>query len=70
MAGLGKSLIIFGMIIVVLGLILTFAGKVPWLGRLPGDFHIKRDNLTFYFPLATCILLSALISFILWLLKK
>ena len=70
MAGLGKSLIIFGMIIVVLGLILNFAGKVPWLGRLPGDFHIKRDNLTFYFPLATCILLSALISFILWLLKK
>jgi uncharacterized protein YybS (DUF2232 family) len=70
MAGLGKTLIIFGIIIAALGVILTFAGKVPWLGRLPGDIHIKRDSFTFYFPIATCILISALISFILWLLKK
>jgi len=70
MAGLGKTLIIFGMIIVALGVILTFAGKVPWLGKLPGDIYIKRDNFTFYFPLATCILLSVLISLIFWLLKK
>ena len=70
MADMGKTLIIFGMIIVALGAILTFAGKVPWLGKLPGDIYIKKDNFTFYFPLATCILLSAFISLIFWLLKK
>ena len=70
MAGLGKSLIIFGIIIIVIGIFLTFAGKIPWLGRLPGDIQIKRDNFTFYFPLATCILLSVFFSLIFWLFKK
>ena len=70
MAGLGKSLIIFGIIIIAFGIIFTFAGKIPWLGRLPGDIHIKRDNFTFYFPLATCIILSIFISLIFWLFKK
>jgi len=70
MAGLGKSLIIFGIIIIVIGIIFTFAGKIPWLGRLPGDIHIKRDNFTFYFPMATCIILSIFISLIFWLFKK
>jgi hypothetical protein len=70
MAGLGKSLIILGIIIIAFGIVISFAGKPPWLGRLPGDIHIKRDNFTFYFPLATCILLSALFSLIFWLFKK
>mgnify|MGYP001587474092 CR=1 FL=1 len=70
MAGLGKSLIIFGLIIIVFGIIITFAGKIPWLGRLPGDIQIKRDNFTFYFPLATCILVSVIVSLLLWLLKR
>ena len=70
MAGLGKSLIILGIIIIAFGIIVTFAGKIPWLGRLPGDIHIKRDNFTFYFPLATCIILSIFISLIFWLFKK
>jgi hypothetical protein len=70
MAGLGKSLIILGIIIIAFGIIITFAGKIPWLGRLPGDIHIKRDNFTFYFPLATCILLSVLFSLIFWLFRK
>jgi uncharacterized protein YybS (DUF2232 family) len=70
MAGLGKSLIILGIIIIAIGVFITFAGKIPWLGRLPGDIHIKRDNFTFYFPLATCILLSVLISLFFWLFKK
>jgi hypothetical protein len=70
MAGLGKSLIILGIIIFAFGIIIVFVGKIPWLGRLPGDIHIKRDNFTFYFPLATCILLSFLISLIFWLFKK
>jgi len=70
MAGLGKSFIILGIIIIAFGIFITFAGKIPWLGRLPGDIHIKRDNFTFYFPLATCILLSVLFSLIFWLFKK
>lgn len=70
MAGLGKSLIIFGLIIIVFGIIITFAGKIPWLGRLPGDIQIKRDSFTFYFPLATCILVSVIVSLLLWLLKR
>jgi len=70
MAGLGKSLIIFGIIIIAFGIVITFAGKIPWLGRLPGDIQIKRDNFTFYFPMATCIILSVFISLIFWLFKK
>jgi hypothetical protein len=70
MAGLGKTLIILGLVIVAFGIIFTFAGKIPWLGRLPGDIHIKRDNFTFYFPMATCIILSFFISLIFWLFKK
>ena len=70
MAGLGKTLIILGLVIVAFGIIFTFAGKIPWLGRLPGDIHIKRDNFTFYFPMATCIILSIFISLIFWLFKK
>ncbi len=70
MAGIGKALIIFGMVIVAIGVLLTLSGKIPWLGRLPGDIYIRRDNFTFYFPLATCILLSVLMSLVFWLLKK
>lgn len=70
MNGLGKSVIIAGIIITVLGIIIAFAGKIPWMGRLPGDIYIKRSNFTFYFPVVTCILLSIIISFIFWLLKK
>ncbi len=70
MPGFGKSLIVFGLIIAALGVVLTFAGKIPWLGRLPGDIYVKRDNFTFYFPLATSILVSVILSLILWLLRK
>ena len=70
MATLGKSLILIGIVIALLGVIVVFAGKIPWLGRLPGDIYIKRDNFTFYFPLATSILLSIIISLIFWLLKR
>lgn len=70
MAGLGKSLIILGIIIAAIGIIINFAGKIPWLGRLPGDIYIKRDNFTFYFPLATSILISIIISLIFWIIKK
>ena len=70
MTGLGKSLIIFGLIIAAIGALLTLSGRIPWLGKLPGDIYVKRDSFTFYFPLATCLILSALLSLIFWLLKK
>lgn len=70
MNGLGKPLIILGLIIVVVGVIVSLAGKIPWLGRLPGDIHIKKENFTFYFPLATSILISLLVSFLLWLFRR
>lgn len=69
MAGLGKILILAGGILIVLGIILVAAPRIPFLGKLPGDIHIKRDNVEFYFPLATSILLSALASAIVWLIN-
>lgn len=67
LSGFGKILIIFGAIIVLVGLLLLFAGKVPWLGRLPGDIYIKGKDYTFYFPLATGILISIVLSLIMYL---
>jgi len=70
MPGFGKSLIILGLIIAAIGVIFSLAGKLPWLGRLPGDIYIKRENYSFYFPLATSILISGILSFILWLFRR
>lgn len=70
MSGFGKSLIVMGLVITLVGIILSLAGKIPWVGRLPGDIYIKRQNFTFYFPLATSILISIVLSLILWLLRK
>jgi hypothetical protein len=70
MSSLGKSLIVIGLVIALIGVVMSFAGRIPWLGRLPGDIYLKRDNFTFYFPLATSIVISLLLSFILWLFRK
>ena len=67
MAGLGKFLIWLGVILILAGTVITFAGRIPWIGRLPGDICIKRENFTFYFPLTTSILLSVILSLILLL---
>ena len=64
---IGRFLIITGIIVVVVGGILLLSGRVPWLGKLPGDIMIQRKNFTFFFPLATSILLSIVITFIFWL---
>ena len=70
MAGLGKILIYLGLMLIVIGVVLTLAGKMPWLGRLPGDISIERDNFSFYFPLATSILISVIISLVLYFLRR
>jgi len=67
---LGRFLVITGIVIAAVGGLLLLSGRVPWIGRLPGDIMIQRRNFTFYFPLATSILLSLVITFILWLLGR
>jgi hypothetical protein len=67
---LGKTLIILGLVLTALGLLLTFAGKIPFLGKLPGDLRIERENFSFYFPLGTCLLLSLILSLLLWLFRR
>jgi len=67
---IGKTLIIFGIILIVAGIILTFFQRVPFLGRLPGDILLQKKNFTFYFPLATSILLSIIISLIIRLFSR
>ena len=72
MGTLGRYLIGLGLMIVVIGVVLMVADKFPGLriGRLPGDLVIERGNWTFYFPLATSILLSILLSLLLWLFNR
>jgi uncharacterized membrane protein YkgB len=69
-SSLGKMLIIIGVVIVIIGAVLLLAPKIPWLGRLPGDFSYKGKNFTFYFPLGTSILISIVLTLILWLISK
>lgn len=67
----GRMLILAGLVLIALGLLITFAGRLPLkLGRLPGDIYIHGKNSTFYFPLATCLLLSLLLSLVMWLFRK
>ena len=63
---LGRALIFFGVILTGFGLLLLLAPRIPWLGRLPGDIIIQRERLSFYFPLASCLLASVLLSILLW----
>ncbi|MCM8765385.1 MAG: DUF2905 domain-containing protein [Candidatus Omnitrophica bacterium] len=62
---LGRFLIILGLIFIGLGVIFILGGKISWFGRIPGDILIEKKNFTFYFPLATCLLLSLLLTLIL-----
>jgi ribose/xylose/arabinose/galactoside ABC-type transport system permease subunit len=71
MAPLGRMLITMGLVLVVFGLLVTFAGRLPFrFGRLPGDIVWHGRNSTFYFPLATCILLSVIFSLMMWLFRR
>ncbi len=68
---MGRGLIAIGVVLVVLGILLAFGEKLPIrLGRLPGDIVIRGKNTTFYFPLVTSLLLSVLLSFVMWLLGR
>ncbi|MGH7197771.1 MAG: DUF2905 domain-containing protein [Candidatus Omnitrophota bacterium] len=70
MPGLGKFFIIIGLVFVVLGVIFAANIQLPWLGKLPGDIVIKRENFSFYLPLGTCLVISVLLSLIFYLLRR
>jgi len=65
-----KLLILTGLCLVLLGLAMHFGPRIPFLGQLPGDIRIKKDNFSFYFPLGTCLLISLILSLILALFRK
>ena len=67
----GKYIIIAGVVIVLLGVIIYFFhDKFNWIGRLPGDIRIEKENFRFYFPITTMILLSVFVSLLIWLWRK
>ncbi len=70
MTGMGRMLIVTGLVIAAIGALLALSGKIPWLGRLPGDIMVRKERFTFYFPLATSLLVSVVLSLILWLIRK
>ena len=67
---IGKVLVIAGLVIALIGVILLFGSKIPFLGRLPGDIIIKSKNITIYLPIITSIILSLIISLIIYLFRK
>ena len=69
MRGMGKILIVAGLMIAGVGMLLMFTDKIPFLGKLPGDINIKKENFQLYVPITTSILLSVLFSLILWLIS-
>lgn len=70
MSGLGRVLIIGGLVLVAVGLLVSLAPRLPWLGRLPGDVLIKKEGFSFYMPLTTSLLLSVAVSLLLWLFRR
>lgn len=66
----GKLLIFIGIAIAAIGVLVLLAPKVPFLGKLPGDIYIKRDNFVLYFPLATSVLLSIVLSIVIYLISR
>lgn len=68
--GLGKTLIVAGLLLLAVGLFMVFGGKLNFLGKLPGDIRIERENFSFFFPLGTCLLISFLLSLIFWIFRR
>ena len=67
---IGKLLFVGGLILAAVGLLLWSGIGRAWLGRLPGDLHYTRGNFTFFFPVVTCLILSLLLTLVLWLFRK
>ena len=67
---IGWILVAVGLTIAGVGLLVVLAPAVPWLGRLPGDVRVERENVRIYFPLMTCLLLSLLLTLVLWIIRQ
>ena len=67
---IGRAIVMIGAVLVVVGLAITFSDRIPFLGRLPGDIHVKRGNFQFHFPVMTSIVISVVLSLILWLVNR
>jgi uncharacterized protein HemY len=67
---MGKLLIILGILLVIAGTIITYSDRIPFLGKLPGDITIEKENFKIYFPITTCILLSILLSIVIYLINR
>lgn len=68
---LGRGFIAAGLILIIIGVLLIVAGKIPGIGRLPGDIYIHKENFSFYFPLTTCLILSLILTLLFyWFGKK
>ena len=70
MNDIGKAVITLGIVLIIVGIMMMLAGRIPWVGKLPGDIMIKKENLSVYFPITSCILLSIIISAIMCLIGK
>jgi hypothetical protein len=70
MQGMGKLLVILGILLVVVGLALMFGDKIPFIGRLPGDIYVKKERFSFYFPLTTSIIISIILTILFSIFKK
>lgn len=70
LSAFGKILIGLGILMIVIGGLFLIGGKIPFIGRLPGDIAIQKKNFSFYFPITTCIIISIIFSLILWLLSR
>ncbi|MBI5204205.1 MAG: DUF2905 domain-containing protein [Nitrospirae bacterium] len=70
MQQIGRFFILLGLIISAIGALLLLSGKIPWIGRLPGDIIMQKKNFTFYFPLATSIIISIILTLLFWVLGR
>ena len=70
MNAIGKSLIFVGILLIIIGIFFILGNKIPHFGRLPGDIMVKKENFSLYFPITTCILISIVISIILFLFTR
>ena len=68
--GLGKLLILLGAILIVVGAAILLVGRIPWLGRLPGDIYLERRHFTVYFPITTSILISVILSLVVYVMSR
>ena len=70
MHDIGKILFVVGLVIAGVGLLLWLGIGRGWLGRLPGDIHYSKGNFSFYFPIVTCLIISAILTLLMWLFRR